>query len=134
MVDDEEATFTCIVDIICDKIKQKPWIVAVCWSLERKMYAKYVNKQQREGPGVNDAINKIALVKLSIQWTYLCVGRWQRRKVCLYCWKNMWWNNTTTLNICGLLVIRTKIYCKYVNNRQREGPAVFDAIKKIAVV
>ena len=45
--------FSCIVDRIRDKLKQKPWIVAVYRSLQRKMYAKYVNDQQRGGPGVN---------------------------------------------------------------------------------
>ena len=62
LVDDEEAMFACIIDRICDKLKQKPWIVAVYQSLERKMYAKYVNNQQREVPAVNGAINKIAVV------------------------------------------------------------------------
>ena len=58
LVDDEESTFAYIVDRIYDKLKQKPWIVAAYRSLERKMYAKYVNNQQREGPAVNDAIKK----------------------------------------------------------------------------
>ena len=62
LIDDKEATFACIFDIIWDKLKQKPWIVAVYRSLERKIYAKYVNNQQREGPAVNDEINKIAVV------------------------------------------------------------------------
>ena len=62
LFDDEEAKFACIVDRICDEIKQKLWIVAVHRSLECKMYAKYVNGQQREGPAVHDAVKKIALV------------------------------------------------------------------------
>ena len=62
LVDDEEATFAYIVDRICDKLKQKPWKVAVYWSLERKMHEKYVNNQHCEGPAVNDAIKKIEVV------------------------------------------------------------------------
>ena len=54
--------FACIVDILCDKIKQQPWIAAVYWSLQRQMYEKYDNNQQREGPEVHEAINKIAVV------------------------------------------------------------------------
>ena len=33
LVDEKEAIFACIVDRICDKLKQKPWIVTVYWSL-----------------------------------------------------------------------------------------------------
>ena len=62
LVDDKEATFACIVDRIYDKIKQQPWIVAVYQSLERQMYAKYVNNQQREVTAVNYSINKIAVL------------------------------------------------------------------------
>ena len=62
LVDDEEANFARTVDRICDEIKQQPLIVVVYRSLERQMYSKYVNNQQREGPVVHDAINKITLV------------------------------------------------------------------------
>ena len=62
LVDDEDATFARIVGKICDEIKQQPWIVVVYWSLERQIYCKYVNHQQREGPAVHDVINKIAVV------------------------------------------------------------------------
>ena len=55
-VDEENATFACIVGGICDVIKQQPWIVVVYWSLERQMYCKYVNNRQHEGPEVHDAI------------------------------------------------------------------------------
>ena len=40
LIDDEEETFAYIVDIINHKLKEKPGIVAVYRSLERKMYAK----------------------------------------------------------------------------------------------
>ena len=43
--------------------------------LEQQMYCKYVNNQQREVTAVHDAINKIEVVLLSINFTYLCVGR-----------------------------------------------------------
>ena len=102
-----------IVWKICNKRKRQLWIVAVyrlterqmycnfwkhiqcdgpalqCmfWSLQRKMYAKYVNNQQLEGLAVYDAINKIAVVKSSMNCTYLCVGWSQRCNVFLYCWK-----------------------------------------------
>ena len=66
LVDDEEATFACIVDIICDKIKQQTWIVVVYRSLERQMYEKCVNNQQCEGPEVHEAINKISVLLLSM--------------------------------------------------------------------
>ena len=62
LVDDKEATFACIVNRICDKIKQQLWIFAVHRLLERQMYVKYVNNQQREGPAVHNAINKISVV------------------------------------------------------------------------
>ena len=62
LVDDEDVTFAHIVGRICDEIKQQPWIVVVCWLLEKQMYCKYVNNQQREVPAVHDAINKIAVV------------------------------------------------------------------------
>ena len=38
------------------------------------MYAKYINNQQREGPAVDDKINKIAVVKFSMNQTYLFVN------------------------------------------------------------
>ena len=60
--DDEYVTSACFVGIICDEIKQQPWIVVVYRLLERQIYCKYVNNQQREGPAVHDAINKIAVV------------------------------------------------------------------------
>ena len=90
LIDEEEAMFAWIFDIICDKLKQKPWIVVVYRLLQRKMYAKYVNNQQREGPAVDYKINKIAVVKFSMNCTYLCVSWWKIRNVCLYCWRIMW--------------------------------------------
>ena len=98
---------------ICDKREWQPWIVAVyrllkrkmyckylnniqcegpavqCrfWSLQHRMYAKYVNNQQREGPTVNKNINKIVVVKSSMNHTYLCVNWWRRRNVRPYFWK-----------------------------------------------
>ena len=51
------------------------------------MYAKYVNNQQREGLDVYDAINKIAVVKSSMNSNYLCVGLSLICNVCPYCWK-----------------------------------------------
>ena len=62
LVHDEDATFARIVGRICDEIKQQPLIVVVYQSLERKMYCKYVNNQQREGPAVHNAIKKISVV------------------------------------------------------------------------
>ena len=44
-VDDEDTTFARIVGGVCNVIKKQPRIVAVYWSLERKMYCKYVNNR-----------------------------------------------------------------------------------------
>ena len=38
------------------------------------------------------------------------------------------------MNSCGLSVVATKMYAKYVNNQQCETPAVNDKINKIGVV
>ena len=131
LVDDEEATFSCIVDIICDKIKQKPWIVAVYRSLERKMYAKYGNNQQCRGPAVNDAINKIAVVFFELTSvlvyekgeTFACiVGR-----ICDEIKQQPW-------IVVVYWLLERQICCKYVNNQQHEGPAVHNGINKISVV
>ena len=46
----------------------------VYWSLQHKIYAKYVNNQQREGPAEDDKIDKIAVVKISMNWNYVCVS------------------------------------------------------------
>ena len=43
-------------------------------AIARKIYAKYVNNQQRKGLDVYDAINKITVVKYSINCTYFSVG------------------------------------------------------------
>ena len=93
LVDDEDSTFARIVWKICHKRKRQPWIVAVyrslerqiyfnCWkeiqcedqavqcrfwSLQRKIYAKIRKNQQREVPAVLGAINKIAVVKSSME-------------------------------------------------------------------
>ena len=39
-----------------------------------QMYAKNVNSQQREGPELNNKINKILVVKFSMNRTYLSVS------------------------------------------------------------
>ena len=44
------------------------------WLFQRKMYAKYVNNKQREGQAIKDDIKKIAVVKFSMNRTYLCVS------------------------------------------------------------
>ena len=44
------------------------------WLLQRNIYAKYVKNQQHEGPAVNDKIIKTAVVKSSMDRTYLCVS------------------------------------------------------------
>ena len=88
---------------ICDKKKRQPWLVAVyrllkqlmycnCWKhiqcegpavqcrfwwLQHKIYAKYVNNQQRKGLSVYNVIHKIAVVKSSMNCTYVCAG-WSR--------------------------------------------------------
>ena len=140
----------CIVWKILNKRKRQPWIVAVyqslewqmyynswkhiqcedqavgCrfWSLHRKMYAKYVNNQQREVLAVYDAINKISVVKSSMNSTYLSVGWSQRCNVCLYCWKVC---DNVKQQPCIVAVYRSleqQVYCKYLNNIQCEGPAV----------
>ena len=61
-VDEENATFACIVGGICDVIKQQPLIVVVYRSLERQMYCKCVNNRQYYGTVVLNAIKKIAVV------------------------------------------------------------------------
>ena len=61
MVDVKYSAFARIVGRICDEIKQQPWIVVVYWSLERQIYCRYVNNQQREGPAVHETINKISV-------------------------------------------------------------------------
>ena len=169
-----------------DKRKQQPWIVAVYWSLERqffckylnniqcdgpavrcrfwllqcKIYIKYVNNQQREGRAVNDKTNKTAVVKYSMNHTYLCVS-WRRiRNVRPYYWKQFdkrkqqtwlvavywylerkmyynYWNNIQCEGPevrCSFWSLQQNIYAKYVNNQQREGLAVNDKINKTAVV
>ena len=58
LVDDEDATFARIVGRICDEIKQQPWIVVVYQTLERQIYCKYLNNQQREGPEIHRVIKK----------------------------------------------------------------------------
>ena len=131
LVDDEEAPFACIIDIICDKIKQQPLIFMVYRLLEWKMYYKYVNNIQREGPSVLDAINKISVLLLSMHCTHLFFGRRQRRNVCPYFWRSMQYNQITTVNSRGLSVVRMKMHCKYVNNIQLEGPAVQCRLIKI---
>ena len=72
LVDEEEAIFSCIVDRICDKLKQKPLIVAVYRSLQRKMYARTVNNQQREGQAVNDNIKNSSSKILKESYLPLC--------------------------------------------------------------
>ena len=76
--------------------------------IRTKNVLKYVTNQQREGPEVINAINKISVVCLEMNVTYLCVGRWQRRNVHPYCWRSVWCNQVTTVNSRGLLVVRTK--------------------------
>ena len=131
LVDEEESMFACVVDIICDKLKQKPWIVAVYWSLQRKIYAKYVNNQQCEGTAVNDKINKIAVVKFSINCTYLCFIWWRRRNVRQNCWKICDKIKQQTWIVAVYWSLVQQMYCKYLNNRQREVPAVRCRLMKI---
>ena len=45
------------------------------------MYCKYVNNRQRKGTAVQNAINKIAVVSLSMNCTYLFVGKLRRRSI-----------------------------------------------------
>ena len=123
--------FACIVDIISDKLKQKPWIVAVYWSLQRKMYAKYVNNQQREGPAVNNNINKIEVVKFPMNRTYLLVSWWRGRnvrrivgKICDKIKQQLWM-------VAVYWSLERQMYCKYLNNGQRGGPAVHCRLIKI---
>ena len=71
------------------------------------MYAKYVNNQQRELQAINDDIKKIAVVKYSMNCTYLCVSWSRRRNGCPYCSENMWWKKNTTVNSSGLSAVRT---------------------------
>ena len=119
---------------ICDKIKRQPLIVVVYRLLKRQMYCKYLNNIQYEGPAVRcrlrllqrkmyakyvknqqreclsvcDAVNKIAVVKSSMNRTYLCVGWSQRFNVCPYCWRSMRCNQMITVNSRGLSVVRTE--------------------------
>ena len=135
---------------ICDKRKQQPWIVAFYWSLERqmfckvlnniqcdgpalrcnfwslqcKMYAKYVNNQQRKGRAVNNDINKIAVVKSSMNWTYLCVSWWQRRNVRPYCWKICNKRKQQPWIVVVYRSLERQMYCNYWNNIPCEGPSV----------
>ena len=139
-----------IVWNICNKRKQQPWIVAVyrslerqmycnfwkhiqcecpavrCrfWSFQHKIYAKYVNNKQREGMAVYNTINKIAVVKSSMNRTYLCVG-WSRIcNVFPYCCKIC---DNIKQQPCIVAVYRSleqQVNCKYLNNIQCGGPAV----------
>ena len=43
------------------------------WSLLRKIYAKYINNQKREKRDINKNKNQIAVVKYSMNRTYLCI-------------------------------------------------------------
>ena len=66
-----------------------------------------------------------------MNFTYLCVCISQRRNVRPYCWRNMQYNQMTSVNSCGLSVVRTKNVLKISNNRQQEGPAVRCRLIKI---
>ena len=44
------------------------------WSFQCRMYAKYVNNQQREAWEINDDINKTEVVKYSMNRTYQYVS------------------------------------------------------------
>ena len=134
-MDDEDATFACIVGKICDAIKQQPWIVVVYLSLERKMYCEYVNNMQCEGTAVLDAINKISVLLLSMNCTKLCVCRSLKRNVCPYYWRSMRCNQIKTWTVVVYLSLERKMYCEYLNNRQHEGPEVrCRPIKIIAIM
>ena len=146
----EDAMVARIVWKICNKRKRQSLIVAIyrslerqmycdCWkniqcedpsvrcrfwSLQRKMYAKYVNNQQREGLAVYDTINKIAVVKYSMNCTYLYVC-WSRRcNVRLYCWKIC---DNIKQQPCIVAVywsLDRQVNCKYLYNIQCDDPAV----------
>ena len=150
LVDHEDASVARIVWKICNKRKQQPWIVPVyrsserqmycnywkhiqcegtavrCrfWSLQQKMYAKYVKNKLHECLAVYGVINKIAVVKSSMNCTYLCVGWSQRCNVCPYCWKIC---DNIKQQPCIVAVYRSleqQVHCKYLNNIQCDGPAV----------
>ena len=70
------------------------------------------------------AINKISVVWLLMNCTYLCVCRSIRRKVCPYSWRSMWCNQMTTITSRGLLVARTANVLVISKNRQRGGPEI----------
>ena len=59
------------------------------WSFQYKMYEKYVNNKQRELRAINDYINKIAVLKYSMNRTYLCVSLSLIRNGCPYCLENV---------------------------------------------
>ena len=126
LLDDKYATLAHIIGRICDEIKQQPWKVVVYRSLERKMYCKYVNNQQREGPAVHDVINKIS--KQSTTWGSSGTRRDKQNSSSMIinklhlslCWlitkaqyfpvllEEYVMKKTTTMNSRGLLVVRTK--------------------------
>ena len=105
---------------------------------------------------VNKKIEKIAVVKSSMNCTYPCVSWWIRRNICPYCWKNCdkrkqqpwivavyrslerqmyckYWNNIQCEGLairCGFWWLQQKMYVRYVNNQQCETQAVNDFKKK----
>ena len=49
----------------------------------------------------------ISVLWLSINCTYLCVGRWQRRNICSHCWQSIPFNQITAMDIRVLSVVIT---------------------------
>ena len=66
-----------------------------------------------------DAINKIAVVFISMICIYLYVRISQRPNMCLYCWRSMQYNQMTTVNSPGLSAVRTTNVLKISKNIQR---------------
>ena len=77
-----------------------------------------------EGPPVNNKINKIAVIKSSMNRTQLFVGWWRRRNVRPYCWKICDKRKRQPWIVMFYRLLERQMYCIYFNNIQCEVPAV----------
>ena len=88
------------------------------------MFAKYVNNQQREGQAVNNDINKIVVVKYSMNRTYLCVSWSWRRNFFPYCFKICNKRKWQPWIVAVYWSLERQMHCNCRKHIQCEGPEV----------